>query len=724
MNTVKDTPREATQIPVQVVNPARHSARRQVLFFSCVIVLSSLATWLMADILWRGGLTGLETVMLVLFVPLFGMVALGFTQAVFGFITLLLRRDTYEITVTLPAVETPASQLPATALLIPIYNEDVSRVYEGLRAMYLALAGAGALNRFDFFILSDSTDPNKWIEEEVGWIDLCKQLKGFGRIFYRKRHIPLNRKSGNISDFCRRWGKRYRYMVVLDADSLMESQTLVRMVQIMEANPKTGILQTAPQPIQAQTPLARMLQFAGHCYGPIFQAGLNYWQAGNGNFWGHNAIIRTAPFIEHCALPAMPGSKHSRFMSHDYVEAALMRKANYQVWLAYTLGGSFENVPPTMIDCAKRDRRWCRGNFQHSWLLMAQGLLPINRLHLSLGILSYLCSPLWLAFLILGMIQFRRETLLTQHSFDADIGISAYLDIGGGKLSLILFLVTLAMLTLPKALATLLVIFDSKKRKAFGGSLRTLISFVTEHLFSALMAPVLMLFTSLSVIVVLLGREITWGSQRRDAGGMDWGGILRAHAWHTALGLIGAEISYRIHPVFFLWMLPVTVGLIFSIPLSALLAHESFGRALNRIGLFRTPPETDLSHMVAHMEKNLEVCRNQLPPPEWLRKHYGVAQVLLDPYINAAHISLLRAKRKMSYPTTAYFQKLSDRLLTQGPDALNRRELLALLRNADSMTEAHDRLWKMPDRLLPDWWKIAMRHYNVLTGRPRSPLYR
>ncbi len=721
---MSDSTDATPQIPVQVVNPARHSARRHVLFFSTVVALTAVATWLMADILWRGGLTGLETAMLVIFVPLFGMVALGFMQAGFGFVTLLLHRDTYEITATLPAGELQVSQLPATALLIPIYNEDVSRVYEGLRAMFLALAGAGVLGRFDFFILSDSTDPNKWIEEEVGWIDLCKQLKGFGRIFYRKRHIPLNRKSGNISDFCRRWGKRYRYMVVLDADSLMDPKTLIRMVQLMEANPQTGILQTAPQPIQAQTPFARMLQFAGHCYGPIFQAGLNYWQAGNGNFWGHNAIIRTAPFIEHCALPAMPGSKHSRFMSHDYVEAALMRKANYQVWLAYTLGGSFENLPPTMIDCAKRDRRWCRGNFQHSWLLMAKGLLPINRLHLTLGILSYVCSPLWLAFLILGMIQFSRESVSTTLSFDADIGISSYLDIGGGRLALILFLVTLAMLTLPKVLATLLVIIDPVKRKAFGGTLRTTLSFVAEHFFSALMAPVLMLFTSLSVTFVLLGREITWGSQRRDATGIDWAGILRAHAWHTALGLLAAEVSYRIHPSFFWWMLPVTGGLVLSVPLSALLAHEAFGRLLNRIGLFRTPPEAEQPLMVSHMEKNLEVCRSQLPPPEWLQRHYGVAQVLLDPYINAAHVSLLRAKRKLSYPSTAYFKTLSDRLLTQGPGSLNRRELLAVLRNADSMTEAHDRLWKMPDRLLPEWWKLAMRHYNVLTGRPRKPLYR
>jgi len=153
-------------VPVHVVNPSRFSARRQVLFFSSVIFLTAIATWLMADILWRGGLSTLETLMLVLFVPLFGMVAFGFVQASIGFLVLLRKRDMYEITATLPTSDaTDLAQLPATALLIPIYNEDVSRVYEGLRAMYLSLAGAGVQSRFDFFILSDSTDSNKWIEE-------------------------------------------------------------------------------------------------------------------------------------------------------------------------------------------------------------------------------------------------------------------------------------------------------------------------------------------------------------------------------------------------------------------------------------------------------------------------------------------------------------------------------------------------------------------------------
>ncbi|MEI6149680.1 MAG: glucans biosynthesis glucosyltransferase MdoH, partial [bacterium] len=320
--------------------PLRASARRQVVFFTAVVMLTGLATWVLADILWRGGISKLEIAILIVFVPLFGMVVLGFIQAVCGFLILLRRKDPFSISRTLPEKEPDPGELPATAIVIPIYNEDVSRVYEGVRMIYLDLVRAGYAKRFDFFILSDSNNPNKWIEEEVAWIDLCKQVKGFGRIFYRKRMVNLNRKSGNVSDFLRRWGRKYRYMVVLDADSLMKAETLARMVQLMELNPRAGIIQTVPSPIQAQTFFARLMQFSGTLYGPIFQAGLNYWQAACGNFWGHNAIIRCAPFMEHCSLPTLTGGAgNARFMSHDYVEAALMRRANFEVWMAYELGG-------------------------------------------------------------------------------------------------------------------------------------------------------------------------------------------------------------------------------------------------------------------------------------------------------------------------------------------------------------------------------------------------
>jgi len=714
--------------PTKIVSlgSLRHSGRRQALFFTTVVMLTSLATWVLADILWRGGLNGIEIALLVLFVPLFGMVTLGFTQAVFGFFILLRKRDPYSLSRTLSDMMPDIASLPATAIAIPIYNEDVSRVYEGIRTIYLDLIRTGYIERFDIFILSDSNNPNKWIEEEVAWIDLCKQVKGFGRIFYRKRNVALNRKSGNISDFLRRWGRKYRYMVVLDADSLMESQTLVRMVQLMEANPMTGIIQTVPSPIQGETFFARLMQFSGALYGPVFQAGLNYWQAGSGNFWGHNAIIRVAPFIDHCALPTISASAAARFMSHDYVEAALMRRANYEVWMAYELGGSYENLPPTPVDHACRDRRWCRGNLQHSWLLSAKGFRPINRLHLFLGILSYLASPLWFIYLILGTIQCRLYWAEgAAPRFDDDIGLSSFLDIGGGRLALILFFVTITMLTLPKVLAVLLALFNRERRQSFGGAVRMVLSFALEHVLSALLAPVQMCFNSRFVAEIMMGRDVPWNPQSRDAGSsLDWGGIVRAHAVLTMVGILWAMVSLRINPVFFWWLSPVTFGLMGSIPISALLSMTNLGQRLARMKMFMIPAESHPPSVVTHLEKNLEATRKHLEPQKWIAPHYGLMQVLLDPYLNAAHASILRRQRQTARPLNRYLKELVDRLLAKGPDGLTRREQMALLLNSQAVTDLHDRIWQSPENHLSPWWKLAMRHYNTLTDRPQTALYR
>lgn len=705
----------------------RASARRRVFFFTSVVMLTGFATWVLADILWRGGISGLEIGMLVLFVPLFGMVTLGFMQAVCGFFILLRRRDPFSISRTIPDEIPKPAELPATAIAIPIYNEDVSRVYEGLRTIYLDLVRAGTIERFDFFILSDSNDPNKWIEEEVAWIDLCKQVEGFGRIFYRKRMVNLNRKSGNISDFLRRWGRKYRYMVVLDADSLMEAETLVRMVQLMEVNPRAGIIQTVPAPIQAQTFFARLMQFAGTLYGPIFQAGLNYWQAACGNFWGHNAIIRCEPFMEHCGLPTLTqGAGRARFMSHDYVEAALMRRANYEVWMAYELGGSYENLPPTPLDHACRDRRWCRGNLQHAWMLTAHGLHAVNRLHLFMGILSYMASPLWLLFLLLGMMQGWIDRAFGAGArFDSDVGLSSFLDIGGGRLALLLFAAAVTMLTLPKVLAVCLVLKDRARRQAFGGGTRVLAGFAIEHALSVLLAPVQMIFNSRFVVEIMMGRDVPWNPQQRDVeGGVDWEGIVKAYTPHTIIGLCWAFIAWEIGPVIFWWLSPVTFGLIVSIPLCVVLSMAGLGQRLRQLGLFVIPPESKPPPVVAHLAKNLESIRHRLPPPPWLEKQFGLTQVVLDPYVNAAHCSLLRVKRLPGRAAHRYLGELSVRLLAQGPAALNRREQMVLLRNAQTVTDLHERVWHLPEAQLSPWWLMAMRHYNTLTDQPLTALYR
>lgn len=699
--------------------------RRRIIFFSLVLLLITLATWVMADILWRGGgMNSCEIAILILFAILFAPVSLGIVQALTGFLVLWHRRDPARLLSLLE--KNPAlPELPVTAVVLPIFNEDVSRVYEGLRAIYRSVEKTGQLKHFDFFILSDSNDPNKWIEEEMAWAELCKQVRGFGRIFYRKRKIALNRKSGNISDFCRRWGSKYRYMVILDADSVISGDCLVKLSQLMELNPQAGIIQAAPVQALSESLFGRFMQFAGTLYGPVFQAGLNFWQADEGNYWGHNAIIRLAPFIEHCALPDLPASKipRAKFMSHDYVEAALMRRAGYEVWLAYGLGGSYEGGPPTLTDMAKRDRRWCRGNFQHSWLMLSPHVRPVNRLHLLLGIMSYLSSPLWLFFMVIGTLQFGIASRLAVRTFDYDVGLSSFLDIGGNQLAIILFATTIFLLFLPKLLSLFLILRSSQEARPFGGRLRAAVSVLLEHLFSMLITPVLMLFHSRFVLGVMAGQEVGWGPQRRGGDdGIEWGEAIEAHGGHTVTGFLWGLLAWWINPAFFWWMSPIFTGLIISIPLSVLLSKTSAGTALRKMKLFVTPQESGPPVELAELQTNLDACKQHVQPLEPLRKNYGFMQVVIDPYVNAIHIALLRRHNKRRLDS-AYFSGLQDRVIAEGPDVLSRREQLALLMNPECMAWLHEQIWLLPPEKLAPWWMIALRQYNILDSKPKTALY-
>src|SRR5215203_3364149 len=253
---------------------AARLSRRRFAFFSAIFGLTSIATWFMADLLWRGGLTGIELILLLLFVVLFSQVAIGFCTAMTGFYVINRGGDSRRITATVTRGEDVP--LASTAVIMPVFNEDVSRVFEGLRVVFRSLQETKKIEHFDFFILSDSNKPSQWIVEEVAWVELCKQVGGFGKIFYRKRVNQINKKAGNVADFLRRWGRNYRYMLVLDADSVMTGRALVQMVALMEKNPGAGIIQTAPRIVNGETLYARLQSFGNRVYSPLFLAGLNY----------------------------------------------------------------------------------------------------------------------------------------------------------------------------------------------------------------------------------------------------------------------------------------------------------------------------------------------------------------------------------------------------------------------------------------------------------------
>ncbi|MFT3831492.1 MAG: glucans biosynthesis glucosyltransferase MdoH [Opitutaceae bacterium] len=707
----------------------RRVIKRRFVFFTTIFLLTSLAGWFMADLLWNSGtrpgsMSPIEWVVLVLFVVLFAHVATGFVHALFGFYVLNRGGDFCRVQRSLPP-EDPQAPLAPTAIVMPVCNEDSSRVFEGLRVIYRSLEETGKLANFDFFILSDTSDPNKWIQEELAWVELCKQVGGFGRIFYRKRRQGINKKSGNVADFLRRWGSRYRYFAVLDADSIMTGGTLVRMVQLMERNPTVGILQSVPRLIRGETLFARLQQFANRLYSPVFLAGLNYWQQGEGNFWGHNAVIRTAQFMEHCSLPDLPGTEPfgGRILSHDFVEAALMVRAGYSVWLAYDLDGSFEEGPPSVIDSAKRDRRWCQGNLQHSWLLFARGLRGASRVHLLMGIMGYVASPLWLFFLLLSTIHVLDQALSGRVHSVGEIIFERWGFYFELPQTLALFGLTLVMLFVPKILGVLVQWREEGQRPSYGGRLRMVTSALVETALSSLLAPINMMFHAKFVVFTLLGQGVGWVTQRRDAEGNDWREAILTHWGQTVFGLVWGISTYIRLPSFFWWLSPVIAGLVLSIPLSIFLGSAKIGALTRRWGFFLFPEEATPPYELRRLEKNLAECYRHMRPIEELRDDYGLLQAVLDPYINALHVSLQRQRRPAA-ATRAYFLALRERLLKDGPKRLSAREKRALLLDPESMAWLHRELWRRPQTELADWWQLGVRQYNVLTAQPVTALYR
>ncbi|QYM77669.1 glucans biosynthesis glucosyltransferase MdoH [Horticoccus luteus] len=683
---------------------ARRLGRRRTLYFTSIFALTSVATWFMVDLLWRSGPVGFVEVLLALvFAVLFAQIATGFCTAMVGLYVVNRGGDTCRISQTISDDE--AAPLAATAVIMPVYNEEVGRVFEGLRAIYRSVQATNRGEHFDFFILSDSTDPNQWIEEEVAWTELCREVGGFGRIFYRKRRVAINKKAGNVADFLRRWGRRYQYMIVLDADSVMTGDAIVRLTAMMQRNPRVGIIQTAPRLVAGETLYARMQSFANRVYSPLFLAGLNYWQQHEANYWGHNAIIRVQPFIEHCALPDLPGTEPfgGRILSHDFVEAALMRKAGWAVWLAHDLDGSFEEGPPTLIDSAKRDRRWCQGNLQHTWLLTARGFLPANRFHLLMGVLAYVSSPLWLLFLGLSTLRVLRP------------GNSAMLPLHGVPASLPLFIFTMVLLFLPKIAATITTMSDTALANAFGGRGRLLASALLETVTSVFLAPINMMFHTKFVLFTIFGQGVSWAKQRRrsESGGVDWREAIVTHGGQTLFGVVWGGSMLVLAPDVFVWLSPVIAGLVLSVPITLVLGSVNRGQQAARQGLFDTPEETQPPPVLVELQSGLARRAGRLAPLEPVRQDYGLMRAVLDPYVNAMHVSLLRPRRTVE-ESREWFAQLRQRLLVDGPARLSAREKMALLMDAESMVWLHAELWRRPGHSVAEWWRLGMRQHNVL----------
>ncbi|HEX7876976.1 MAG TPA: glucans biosynthesis glucosyltransferase MdoH [Sphingobium sp.] len=539
---------------------------RRMLVVLLALLPASMAAHEMRRSIGLDGISLWEGVYLALFIPLFAWIAFGFATSFIGFLILTIGKGQR----ARPYRAGPTTPLRGrTAVLLPVCNEDFLGVMGRLSIMERSLAQVMGGERFEFFILSDSNPDNGEVEKRA----YLEMRDGFSRpVHYRRRARNIGRKPGNIAEWVERFGGGYDYMIVLDADSVMSGQTMARLAADMERHPHVGLIQTVPTVVGASTFFARWQQFASRLFGPISAAGMIWWAGSEGMFWGHNAILRVRAFAQSCGLPELPGRAPfgGHIMSHDMIEAALLRRRGWDVHMVMA-DDSFEEFPPSLPDLATRDRRWCQGNMQHVPLISKIAALhPVSRFQLLVGASAYCTSPLWLALMLVVL-------------GGALAGVwppSAILPSGR------LLALTAVLLFGPKLLATIWAIADPARRIGFGGAARMTRGLTADIALSILMAPVSMLTQTINLFSILMGRKSSWSGQIRDRDGMAMASAIWLFKYHIMLGGALTVLALKAGTSV-AWIMPVVAGLMLAPFLAALTARKDLGHRAEESGLFQ-----------------------------------------------------------------------------------------------------------------------------------------
>ena len=552
----------------------------------------------MYGVLRTNTVTVLQWVFLTLFSINFIWIAFAFAQAMLGFLVCLnpWRRS---------RLETKQLTSLKTAILLPVYCEEPRRVAAAIRAMRTELL-LKAPGQYAFFILSDTNQAHAWLAEEHAFMDLVNSDEAACPVYYRKRLTNTERKAGNIADWVSRWGGAYPAMVVLDADSLMSADTLLTLSHRLAVAPDVGLIQTLPTIVRAKSLYGRLQQFANHCYGPIYAAGLAAWHGCSSNFWGHNAIIRTQAFAQACSLPILSGKPPfgGHVLSHDFIEAAFLRRAGWGVRFDTDLSGSYEEAPSSLVDVLIRDRRWCQGNLQHSRLLRAQGLAFASRIHILAGIFSYLSAVFWLLLIVLGLA-IALQAFFVRPEYFGSFSLFPIWPVFDAERALNLFYVSMAVVFAPKLFAWFSALLHFRQCRAFGGPILLTLSTLLESLLSALYAPILMVAQFGVVCSILMGRDSGWKPQSRDDGALSWAAVWRVHRGHTLFGIPLAAVAYLTSFELFLWLLPISGGLMLSMPLSWGSGGKHRLRGVAGLGLLRAPEEKRPSEILSLLNQEV-----------------------------------------------------------------------------------------------------------------------
>ena len=554
---------------------------RRALFTTLVLLTIASLLALAASALSAGGFGWLDVLLLVFFGATMPWSVIGFWNATIGFFIMRFARD--PVATVLPIAARVAADAPitvSTAIVMCVRNEPPDRVIRNLDVMMRDITAAGAADRFHVYVLSDTGVADVAALEEKSFATLAEQWNGRIPVTYRRRTINTGFKAGNIRDFLNRWGDRHELMVTLDTDSFMTAAAIMRMVRVVQADPKLGILQGLVVGMPSTSAFARIFQFGMRLGMRSWTIGSAWWQADCGPYWGHNAAIRIAPFKQHCHIPELPGQGVLRghVLSHDQIEAALMRRAGYDVRVLPEEDLGWEENPPTLIEFIRRDQRWCQGTLQYGFFVGQPGLKPVSRFQLAFAMLMFLSSPAWIGLLVFGTLAVALAPTP-----------AAFIEPGTGVLLLAIILV---MWFAPKIATVIDVLTRPELRRAFGGTARFLASVLSETLFFILLSPIMWFCHTLFLAGLPFGKAIGWIGQMRDDHTIPLDVAFKQLWPHTALGLGSLGVLAATHPSAIPYALLIAGGPALSIPLCIVSAWPSVGSALARIGIGRLPEET------------------------------------------------------------------------------------------------------------------------------------
>ncbi|HWG06399.1 MAG TPA: glucans biosynthesis glucosyltransferase MdoH [Beijerinckiaceae bacterium] len=586
------------------IQPVRTLRRRRT-----VVVALNLATyagfliWL-ATILDADGWRLLDVLILLAFAVAAPWSVLGFWNAAIGLWLLHGTKDPMQRAAPFAkAADACEAVQSCVAIVMTLRNEDPARAFARLETIKRGLDETGEGDRFSYFVLSDSDSAAVAAAEEIAFAHWkTASGRGEGRLFYRRRTVNTGFKAGNLRDFCERWGDAHEFMVPLDADSLMSAETILRLVRIAQTYPKLGILQSLVVGAPAHSAFARIFQFGMRHGMRTYTIGSAYWAADYGPFWGHNALVRIAPFHAHCELPVLPGKPPfgGAILSHDQVEAVLMRRAGYEVRALPEECGSYEDNPPTVLEFTWRDLRWCQGNMQYFRLVGMKGIAPMSRFQLFWAILMFIGVPAWTALIaLIALAPFGRAPGVALPTTSATL----------------LYLVFLVAFLAPKLAGFADILMTPGGAKRYGGRMRFVQGALAELIFSFLLGAMTTFRTSVFMIGLLFGRVTIWNGQARDAHSLSvvtaWRGLWPQTLFGAAVAAAGLAGS----PSLLVWSLPLTLGYVLAVPFAVVTASPPFGAALMRRGLCAIPEEIERPDVIMTLDQEIGKAAPSGHPP-------------------------------------------------------------------------------------------------------------